>query len=446
MGKCDTCDMLLDVMPMQKTKRSWACAAILLAGGTVLCPALEAAAPPQPDFIVESIALSPAGTTDGRPITATVTVKNQGTAAGDGRYLDIWYNRTNAMPPQVGEVGDWWTSVGSLQPGASRTIIAPPHVVRSGTNHLCAFIEFEDQISETINSNNLASLDYSVGRGNCELDFNGDAKSDPAVFKPATATWALWFSSSSQQVYRYGSASKLPVPADYDGDGRADFALYEKATGNWYILYSAGGSQIVQFGWGKTVPLPGDYDGDGKADLVIFNPDSARWYLNCTRAGGFSMPFGGKTMIPVPADYDGDGAVDIAMYNSANGYWYILESSTGRQISRQYGWAGTVPAQGDYDGDGRADIAILSRSSSKWCMLFSGGGGRIVQFGNQTMTPVQADYDGDGLTDIAMYDRANGKWHIQDSTTGQTRQIPWGGSDAAPILQTATIHAWYKLP
>jgi hypothetical protein len=418
-------------------------AAVLAAGLLAYpSPGIGASPPPLPDHVIEHLAIWPALPAAGRPATITITVKNRGPIGGDARHLDLWLNRTDAANFVRGEVGDWWTPVGRLEAGESRTVAVPPQLIQhSGTNRLCAFVDFENVVSEGCNTNNHAWLDYVVTAGNREIDLNGDGLAEPALFQPDTGVWA-WRTGDTTVTFTWGSRSMTPVPADYDGDGQTDLALYQRATGNWYILKSAGGSRTTQFGWGRTIPLPGDYDGDGQADLALFNPDSAYWYIQGSRAGFQVVAFGTSAMVPVPADYDGDGATDLALYDYPSGNWLIRQSSDWRQIIRQFGWDTTIPVPADYDGDGRADIAILNRPTSKWCILFSGGGGEIVEFGWKTMIPVPADYNGDGRADIAMYAAANGVWHIR----GQPGLADFGGPGKIPVLLLPMIHAWFALP
>ncbi len=118
--------------------------------------------PPLPDFVIESLFISPTNAVEGTPMTVTVTVKNQGAVAGDARYLDVWYGATNRTPV-LGDVGDWWSSVGLLGAGESRTMTLPPQVVESsGTNRLFACIDFEDLISEASNTNNCYDFGYTA--------------------------------------------------------------------------------------------------------------------------------------------------------------------------------------------------------------------------------------------------------------------------------------------
>jgi FG-GAP-like repeat len=84
-------------------------------------------------------------------------------------------------------------------------------------------------------------------------DFDGDGRADLAVYRPTTAEWFIYSSTSGFRTLVFGapSASSLgdtPVSADYDGDGKTDLAIYRKATGEWFIFGSASGFSTLVFG------------------------------------------------------------------------------------------------------------------------------------------------------------------------------------------------------
>jgi hypothetical protein len=59
------------------------------------------------------------------------------------------------------------------------------------------------------------------------------------VFRASTATWYVWQSASNSGLtVPFGFTGDIPVPADYDGDGRTDFAVFHPSTGTWYIWQS----------------------------------------------------------------------------------------------------------------------------------------------------------------------------------------------------------------
>ena len=78
----------------------------------------------------------------------------------------------------------------------------------------------------------------------------------------------------------WGASSDLAVAADYDGDGRTDIAIFRPSTGAWYIINSNSGvATTATWGAAGDVPDAGDYDGDGKADVAIYRPSSGAWFI-----------------------------------------------------------------------------------------------------------------------------------------------------------------------
>jgi FG-GAP repeat len=61
----------------------------------------------------------------------------------------------------------------------------------------------------------------------------------------------------------------FPLFADFDGDGKSDIAVFRSSEGIWYISPSNTG---VQWGGIGDIPLVGDFDGDGKSDFAVFRP------------------------------------------------------------------------------------------------------------------------------------------------------------------------------
>ncbi len=293
-------------------------------------------------------------------------------------------------------------------------------------------------------------------------DYNGDGKSDLAVFDSESGAWYIASPSEISNPKCRGHASRVLawnepwgwpgaelVPGDYDGDKTSDLAAFDSNTGYWYIRTLSGRVLAWAMPWtgAGLQPVAGDYDADGASDLAVYNENQGRWYV-CSLAGNqvviWNIHWGAPGLRPVAGDYDADGANDLVLNDAAGGLWYGLKVMQGSQpvqprpLYRElhFGAAGMTPVPGDYDGDGAGDFAVYV--GGLWCIgSISGRILAFMEFGASGMTPLSGDYDGDGADDIAVYDQASGLWYAYSVKSGRVLMWaePWGGPGLRPVRQ-----------
>jgi FG-GAP-like repeat len=270
---------------------------------------------------------------------------------------------------------------------------------------------------------------------NAGILYDTDSKADIAVFRQSfpsnTADWFVVNSSTGISFRkRLGKPNDLPVPYDYDGDGRTDMAVWRPATGEWFVINSlTGQTRRVQWGTLGDMPAPGDYDGDGKADLAVWRASASTWFIQSYITGAVSTVSGGTTQdIQVAGDYDGDRITDPAVWNIFNGTWNIFGS---HPRTEQLGTVNDIAVPADYDGDGKTDISVWR--PGEWLIRNASGTDIPIQWGVWQDQPVPGDYDGDGKADVAIWRSWTSEWWIRKSSDTSTTIVVFGGQGDIPV-------------
>ncbi|WP_295449699.1 CARDB domain-containing protein, partial [uncultured Thiodictyon sp.] len=156
----------------------------------------------RPDFAVTNIALTPANPGANATVDATVTVTNQGLAAGDPGTLQVWADR--AAVADCGGVGDQSAVLPSLAVGASTTVtLAGLLAGPAGAKTLRAYVDSTCQTPESDDSNNQTTTGYSVGT------LIPDFVIDKVVLAPLNPSANGTFSAAVTVTNR-GSAAGVP--------------------------------------------------------------------------------------------------------------------------------------------------------------------------------------------------------------------------------------------
>jgi hypothetical protein len=276
----------------------------------------------------------------------------------------------------------------------------------------------------------------NVAPGKTAFDFDGDRKTDVAIFRSTTGAW--WINqSSNNQTYAvgFGASTDKIVPADFTGDGKTDLALFRESSGEWFVLRSDNNTFYgFPFGSSGDKAVPADFDGDGKADPTVFRSSNSGWYSILSSNGSvLSRSFGLPEDVPLPNDYDGDGKADLGIFRPSTSAWWIQRSSNSAILAAQFGQAGDKPAPADFTGDGKTDFAFFRPSNSTWYVLRSEDSSFYgFPFGASTDTPVVGDYDGDGRADAAVFRASDNGWYLLRSTAGFTA-VTFGTSGDKPV-------------
>lgn len=355
-------------------------------------------------------------------------------------------------------------------PGPGLTNYNTDFNVFNGTNPngVWSLYVVDDQNLDTNNSLPSGwSIDITTAPANCTgarrpVDFNGDGKSDYAVIRNTGGgpggqlSWLTHLNGGTDlPVQPWGLQGDEFVPADYDGDGKTDIAVWRPGTpfnAYFYILQSNTNTlRTDQFGQSTDDPsVIGDYDGDGKVDPAVYRPGvsagehSFWWYRSSlTNLITLGAEWGQTGDFPAPGDYDGDGKFDfVVQRNNGGGQagFHFKYSGGGANNAFVFGTPNDVIVPGFYDADCKTDIAVFRGSGGLigWYIRNSTDGSTTNLFWGNSATdfPVQGDYDGDGLIDQAVWrpdaDPSQNFFYVHSSGAGNFA-FEWGQNGDYPV-------------
>ena len=146
---------------------------------------------------------------------------------------------------------------------------------------------------------------------------------------------------------------RLPQPTsfegDFNGDGRSDVAVWRAADHSWQLNLSTGVGfrrETWTGAWGSDGPVHvGDFNGDGRDDPIMWRASNHDWTVNLSTGSGFSFRvWGGAYGSDGPifvGDFNGDGRDDVMMWRASNRDWTVnLSTGSGfafRVVGRRLG-------------------------------------------------------------------------------------------------------------
>lgn len=232
-----------------------------------------------------------------------------------------------------------------------------------------------NQTADLTNSSGLTGTTHAfVG------DYNGDGFHD-LIEVDQQGTYITWYFMINNQAggwnapgtgHVFGiSANDKVAAGDFNGDGKTDIAVYrdQDLTNNntiahWYIDFAPLDGIVDKegdFGLDSDQPVSGDFNADGIDDIAVYRPVTggiAQWFVLTSTGTGpaFGNPFYINELMfglvndkPVMGDFNSDGYDDIAVYRSTDNKLYV---NLYNQTKPAYqGYAGT-------DALGTVDLTI----------------------------------------------------------------------------------------
>jgi len=234
-----------------------------------------------------------------------------------------------------------------------------------------------------------------------KLDFDYDGKRDIAIWDPPTTMGAngtftvllssKGFSSSAGQFMQvsFGQLGDVPVVGDFNGDHRTDVAVFQPGGGQyrnapddvqgywrWCVTLipaeatTCSMHALTAFGERQDVPLAGLTFQTTASSVATFRPNEGKWSWRPASGGTTTTRYlGGRGSVLLPGDYDSDFLTDIAVYEPQSAYFRLLRSQQSWNSVLLRGFGTTyVPEASGSSADRSAPMPLsgMNRPQTIW--------------------------------------------------------------------------------